>query len=105
MSGPPRNLTGVAIDPHTIQVTWLPPRKTNQLKNATNYYIFYRKEKGIIGQWEARGIPLANATAFNITRLYPRTWYKIRMTVSVFDGNGPASDEISIETLEGGIFY
>ena len=105
LSSPPQNLTGVAIDPHTIQVTWSPPNNVSQLENATNYYIFYRQKNGIIGQWESRGIPLTNNSSFNITRLKPRTWYKIRITVSVLDGNGPASEEISIQTLEGGIVY
>lgn len=73
------------------------------MDNLTNLYIFYRKINDVVGHWESRGIPLAN-TSYNITRLKPKTWYKIRMTVSVSDGNGPATNEIMIETPEGGIF-
>ena len=98
---PPQNLTGIAISPKTIQVMWSSPSNISQMENVTNYYIFYREYNGVIGQWEARGIPTAN-TSYNITRLKPKTWYKIRMSASVTDGSGPASDEISTQTLEGG---
>ena len=102
LSSPPQNLTGTALDPHTINVMWFAPSNNSASENATNYYIFYREIGGIVGQWEIRGTPLTN-TSFNITRLKPRSWYKIRMTISALDGNGPASNEISVQTLEGGI--
>ena len=76
----------------------------SHVQNVTNYYIFYREVKSSIGQWNVRGIPIANSS-FNITRLKAVTWYRIRMTVSVSYGNGPASDEIVVQTPEGGMLF
>lgn len=102
LTNPPKNLTAVALDPHTVNVTWSPINDTNQNENITNYYIFYRKVNDNVGRWQTRGVPLANAS-YNLTRLSPKTWYTIRMTTSMSHGNGPATDEVFAQTPEGGM--
>ena len=71
------------------------------ISNVTTYFLFYRKKDSNVGVWEVRGISIA-AKCFNITRLKPVTWYKVRMTISVSYGNGPASKELLVQTIEGG---
>ncbi|XP_065064502.1 uncharacterized protein LOC135690773 [Rhopilema esculentum] len=97
---PPQNLTVSPIDPNTLHLSWMPPKNLSQYSNLTMYYVFYRENYNEVGQWNVRGLPITS-TEFNITRLTPVTLYTIRMTVSITNGNGPATKEVLKRTSEG----
>eukprot|EP00795_Rhopilema_esculentum_P001382 gene1382-15786_t len=100
LPSPPQNLTATPLDPHSINVCWESLVNVSTISNVTTYFLFYREKDSDVGVWEVRGIPIA-AKCFNITHLKPVTWYKVRMTISVSYGNGPASKELLVQTIEG----
>ena len=66
------------------------------------YYVFYRRyENGVPLEWHNVGTRLRSITLDELT---PGSQYGIRMLVSVSHGNGIASRERIVRTIEGGKF-
>ena len=82
-------------------ISWQPPNNVNQIGNLSGYYIFYREKDGPVGKWNAEGVPMLNSTSFLLRDLKAFTSYRIRMTLAVKTGNGPASEEVVNKTIEG----
>lgn len=89
----------MSLTPYSINVTW------NETTNGTVngelfvYYVFFREIKGSPSHWDNFATSNISLTLVN---LKPGTLYGLRMTVAILDGNGIASEELEIETIEGG---
>ena len=103
VADPPHSLRAQSFSHYTMNITWQPPNNVNSIGNISGYYIFYREKDGPVGQWSAAGVPLLNSTSFLLTDLKAFTPYRIRMTLAVKTGNGPASEEVVNNTIEGGM--
>ena len=102
---PPQSLKALSFSYNTMNITWQPPNNVNSIGNISGYYIFYREKDGPVGRWSAAGVPTLNLTSFLLTDLKAYTPYRIRMTLAVKTGNGPASEEVVNQTIEGGMSF
>ena len=97
----PPDFKAESFSPYTINISW--PHVGNETINGEQYlyYIYYRVLKGTDTQrnWQVIGTGGNNITLFD---LEPFTLYGVRMTVSSTLGNGVASQEKEVMTLEGG---
>jgi len=64
------------------------------------YFVYYRSLKGDDKSWSYVGTTNLNLT---ISDLIPGNVYGIRMTYAALGGNGIASPEFVLETIEGGM--
>lgn len=100
MSAP--NFTAVSLTPYSINVTWEEVDNNTVNGEEYTYYVFYRSIKGANKTWRNIGSNSFNAV---INNLEPGMLYGLRMLVAINDGNGIASQEKEIETIEGGIAF
>ncbi|XP_066928943.1 uncharacterized protein [Clytia hemisphaerica] len=89
--------TAQSYSPFSINVTW------SDLNVNTSelylYYIFWRQLAVEPATWSVKGF---NNTGPNqLIDLLPATWYGIRISASFQSGNGIATEEIKVITLEG----
>ena len=99
---PPTDVQAISYDPFSMNLTWTPPKDYDKIVNVSGYYIFYREYDSAPGTWDVAGVPGLNTTSFLLRDLKPFTKYRLRMTLAVRHGNGPASGEIMNSTIEGG---
>ena len=100
ITSPPANLTATGLNGTSINLTWTPPSKIELVPNISKYFIFYRPADSQVGLWEMNGAVIGSKS-HAITDLKPATEYRIRMTISLTTGNGPASGEVTAKTPDG----
>lgn len=64
------------------------------------FYVYYREIRKWTPGWEVIGVN--NTASLLLDDLTPGTMYGIRILTAVTSGNGLASDEIQVKTIEGG---
>ncbi|KAL2724430.1 tyrosine-protein phosphatase Lar isoform X1 [Vespula squamosa] len=94
---PPRNVTGQAISPTSILVTWEPP-PAERSNGRISYYRLQVVESGRSDS-EAKVIKL-NQTRFVLDELKKWTEYRIWVLAGTSVGDGPPSYPISVRTHE-----
>ena len=98
-SGPPQNVSAVAIDSRTLYLSWLPPReeeRNGQIKlylvNLTDY------DSGKIMQFLTEGL----VSSLTVLNLHPYYFYNITVTAFTVVGNGPYSPTAYIQMPQDG---
>lgn len=99
---PPRNVTGKAISPTSILVTWEPPA-AERSNGRIAYYRLQVVESGRSDS-EARNIKL-NDTSFVLDELKKWTEYRIWVLAGTRVGDGPPSYPILVRTHEDGMYH
>lgn len=99
---PPRNVTGQAISPTSILVTWEPP-PADRSNGRIVYYKLQVVESGRSDS-EAKVIRL-NDTRFVLDELKKWTEYRIWVLAGTSVGDGPPSYPISVRTHEDGMYH
>jgi len=99
---PPRNVTGKAISPTSILVTWEPPI-AERSNGRIAYYRLQVVESGRSDS-EARNIKL-NDTRFVLDELKKWTEYRIWVLAGTRVGDGPPSYPILVRTHEDGMYH
>ncbi|XP_043282785.1 tyrosine-protein phosphatase Lar isoform X3 [Venturia canescens] len=94
---PPRNITGRAISPTSIEVTWAPP-PTESSNGKIIYYKLHVVEHGRSDS-EARVVKL-NDTRFVLDELKKWCAYRIWVEAGTSVGDGPPSYPINVRTSE-----
>ncbi|KOC68734.1 Tyrosine-protein phosphatase Lar [Habropoda laboriosa] len=99
---PPRNVSGQAISPTSILVTWEPP-PADRSNGRIAYYKLQVVESGRSDS-EAKVIKL-NDTQFVLDELKKWTEYRIWVLAGTSVGDGPPSYPISVRTHEDGMYH
>ena len=99
---PPRNVSGEAVSPTSIRVTWEPP-PADRSNGRIAYYKLQVVESGRSDS-EAKVIKL-NDTQFVLDELKKWTEYRIWVLAGTSVGDGPPSYPISVRTHEDGMYH
>ena len=67
------------------------------------YYVYYRLLDVTPPTWSVKGFPTTGPNV--LIDLLPGTWYGIRIMASVESGNGIATEEFKVATLEGRTYF
>ncbi|XP_066935071.1 uncharacterized protein [Clytia hemisphaerica] len=94
----PPVFTAHSPTPFTLEVNWDPVDNSSLNGVRYLYYVYYRQLDHPDRLWEVTGT--SNLT-LTIKDLKPLTLYGLRMTVSIEEGNGVASLEQEVWTIEG----
>ena len=95
-SSPPRDVRFISANSMSIQLSWQPPLPSNQ-NGIIQHYLIRVTEEETTRQFEL----MPTSTSVTVTDLHP--YYTYSFTVSaVTVGQGPYSEEISLQTLEDG---
>lgn len=96
----PPEFTAVSRTPFSIDIEW--DHVANSTLNGKQYlyYIYYRLLDHPDRLWEVAGTSGTNLTLIDLT---PKTLYGLRISVSIEAGNGIASHEKEVRTIEGGM--
>lgn len=99
---PPSNVSGEAVSPTAIKVSWEPP----SAERSTGNIIYYKLQVVEAGRSdsEATVIKIINGTSFVIDELKRWTEYRIWVLAGTSVGDGPASYPITVRTHEDGTF-
>ncbi|KAL1129262.1 hypothetical protein AAG570_013791 [Ranatra chinensis] len=95
---PPQNVTGEAVGPTAVRVSWEPP-PAERSNGRIVYYKLQAVEAGRSDS-EASIIRLNNSTSFVIDELKPWTEYRIWVLAGTSVGDGPSSYPIAVRTQE-----
>ncbi|XP_033336425.1 tyrosine-protein phosphatase Lar isoform X4 [Megalopta genalis] len=95
---PPRNVTGRALSPTSILVTWEPP-PADESNGRIAYYKLQFVESGRSDTTEATLVKLNN-TRFVLDELKKWTEYRIWVSAGTSVGDGPPSYPITVKTHE-----
>ena len=95
----PPDFKAVSRTPFTIDVEWKHVSNNTLNGKMYLYYIYYRQLDHSDRQWEVAGTSGTNLTLID---LKPKTLYGMRISVSIEEGNGIASMEKQVWTIEGG---
>ena len=99
---PPQNVTGEAVGPTSIRVSWNPP-PAERSNGHIMYYKLLVVESGRSDS-EAAMITL-NATSFVLDELKRWTEYRIWVLAGTSIGDGPSSFPITVRTHEDGTYF
>uniref|UniRef100_A0A8W8P318 protein-tyrosine-phosphatase n=1 Tax=Magallana gigas TaxID=29159 RepID=A0A8W8P318_MAGGI len=96
---PPRYVIAKALNPRTVEVSWLPPEKPNGV--IQGYRVFYTLQPDLpIILWHNQEVQ-SNTNSTIITNLSPNDTYTICVLAYSAKGEGPVSQLITVITNEG----
>lgn len=96
---PPRYVVAKALNPRTVQVSWLPPEKPNGV--IQGYRVFYTLQADLpIILWNNQEVQ-SNTNSTIISNLNPNDTYTICVLAYSAKGEGPVSQLITVITNEG----
>lgn len=99
---PPQNVSGEAVSPTAIRVTWSPPPAERSNGPIVYYKLQYvEKDRSDSDAF----VVLLNSTEFTLDELKRWTEYKIWVSAGTKVGDGPASYPIYARTHEDGMFF
>lgn len=95
-SSPPQNVSSTAADSTSVQLTWIPPESSGQ-NGIIQHYLISVTETETTRQFQLT----SSSTSATVTSLHPYYTYTFSIA-AVTVGQGPHSEEISVQTLEDG---
>lgn len=99
---PPRNVSGEAVSPTSIRVSWEPP----PAERSNGNIIYYRLQVVEAGRSDSEAsIIKLNDTNFLLDELKRYTEYRIWVLAGTSVGDGPNSYPITVRTHEDGTFH
>ena len=93
---PPTNLTGFAVDPHSIFLSWDPPPQ-----HSLNGILRHYRLSGIEDPTASKFSVLFSSNQRSLSSLHPFYSYTISVA-AVTVGEGPYSSNVTIETPQDG---
>lgn len=98
---PPRNVTGEAVSPTSIQVNWEPP----PAERSNGNIIYYKLQVVEAGRSDSEASVIKlNGTSFLLDELKRWTEYRVWVLAGTSVGDGPSSYPITVRTHEDGTF-
>lgn len=91
----------MSLTPFTINITWEAPVVNLTGGDFYLFYVYYRQIRKWTPDWDVIGVN--ESTSLQLNELIPGSEYGIRVLTAVKIGNGLASEEIRVTTIEGGI--
>ena len=97
---PPQNVTGEAISPTSIRVSWDPP----PVERSNGRIVYYRLQYVEAGRSDSEATTIKlNGTSFVLDELKKWTEYRIWVLAGTSVGDGPPSYPITVRTNEDGM--
>lgn len=98
---PPQNVTGEAVGPTSIRVSWDPP----PAEHSNGRIVYYKLQIVENGRSDSEAAVITlNATSFVLDELKRWTEYRIWVLAGTSVGDGPPSFPITVRTHEDGTY-